>query len=98
MLRSTVFLLPEAAAPSPQELQMLNPKRGRKMKTFVVGIKANKALHVMGTIMDVTQEGHLVIVYIDEENEYVVAIFKEWECCMERDAVKGAIYNENLDE
>lgn len=68
------------------------------MKTFVVGIKANKALHVMGTIMDVSLDGHLTILYIDEDNEYVVAIFKEWECCMERDSVKGAIYNENLDE
>ena len=98
MLRQTVFLLPQAPQEAPQELQMHNPQRGRKMKTFVIGIKANKALHVVGTVMDVTQEGHLVIVYIDDEDEYVVAIFKEWECCMERDMVKGAIYTENLDE
>ncbi len=68
------------------------------MRTFIVGINGNKSVHVFGTIMDLTQEGHLIILQTDEESESIVAIFKSWNCCMASDSLTSSSHVDNLDE
>lgn len=69
------------------------------MKTFAIHMKKNRVVHVTGIAIDITQEGFLIIIGMGPEmEEYLVGLFKEWDCCVAVDSVTLSMVNDDLDE